>query len=57
MASMKQVYKEVDEMIKNIGLTKTKEKVKETVKYTKNSVTKTFWQHILESYLPKIEDK
>ena len=54
---MKQVYKETDELIRTLGLTKTKDRVKEIVKYTKNSVTKVFWQHILESYLPKIENK
>ena len=55
MATMKQVYKEVDEMVKTIGLSKTKDKVSENVMYTKNSVTKVFWTHILESYLPKLE--
>jgi len=57
MASMKQVYKEVDNLIKTIGLVETEKKVKENVNYSKNSVTKVFWTHILESYLPKLKNK
>ncbi len=55
MANMKQIYKETDELIKTIGLEKTKEVVKQNIDYNKNSVTKAFWSQILESYLPTFE--
>lgn len=55
MATGKQMYEMADKLIEDLGLVKAKEEIAFRAEYEKNSVKKTFWELILNSYIPKLE--
>ena len=55
MATGKQMYEMADKLIEDLGLAKAKEEIAFRAEHERNSVKKTFWELILNSYIPKLE--